>query len=249
LLSFFLPLPVGAAERLALLIGNQAYNENVGPLTNPRKDIELVGAALKTLNFKMTMVPDADFPTLEKAIKSYIATVRESGPDTVSFFYYSGHGASDANTGLNYIIPIDVTNAEDTSLWNNSVELKGDLIDKLVTQAPAAVHFVVFDACRNELQLKVRGKKAFEVDGKGFVPVKEQGSILVAFATDLRKPLRMRGWAAGFMRGDYGDSLRDFARIVAPLYYQVNCDCNSRWPLNICLGSQDQKPAVSFLAW
>jgi hypothetical protein len=197
LVSFFLPVAPSTAERLALLIGNQAYNENVGPLINPRKDIELVGAALKTLNFKTTIVPDGDFTTIEKAIKNYIARVRDSGPDAVSFFYYSGHGASDANTGLNYLIPIEIQSAEDTYLWDNSVELKGDLIDKLVTQAPAAIHFVVFDACRNELQLKVRGKKAFEVDGKGFVPVEEHGGILIAFATAPKKTATDAGVGGG----------------------------------------------------
>jgi uncharacterized caspase-like protein len=78
------------------------------------------------------------------------------------------------------------------------------LIDKLVTQAPAAVHFVVFDACRNELQLKVRGKKAFEVDGKGFVPVKEQGGILVAFATAPKKTATDAGVGGGL----YAQGLR-----------------------------------------
>jgi hypothetical protein len=34
-----------AESRFALLIGNQAYNEKVGPLKNPHNDIALVGTA------------------------------------------------------------------------------------------------------------------------------------------------------------------------------------------------------------
>jgi hypothetical protein len=38
------------ALRIALLIGNQAYNRKVGPLKNPHADIELAGASLKLLS-------------------------------------------------------------------------------------------------------------------------------------------------------------------------------------------------------
>jgi len=196
-LCFVMPVSVFAAERLALVIGNQTYNEKVGALTNPHNDIDVVGAALEKLNFKTTKIKDADFTTLQKAMKSHIAKVRESGPDTINFVYYSGHGAADATTGLNYLIPVDVLDAEDSSLWLNSVELKGDLIDKLSGQAPGATHFVVFDACRNELQLKVKGKKAFEVDGKGFVPIEQGGGILVAYATAAKRTASDSGVGSG----------------------------------------------------
>lgn len=80
-------------KRIALVIGNQAYADAVGPLKNPHNDIKLVGAALAALGFDVTPVKDADYGTLEKAIKGHIARVRSAGAGAISFVYYSGHGA------------------------------------------------------------------------------------------------------------------------------------------------------------
>ena len=78
------PAEIIAGERLALLIGNKAYSDKVGALKNPHNDINIVGAALEQLRFKVTKVRDADFVTLQKSIRSHIARVQESGADTIS---------------------------------------------------------------------------------------------------------------------------------------------------------------------
>ena len=64
------------------------------------------------------------------------------------------------------MIPTDVETADDASLWTNSFELR-DVINKLRNQSPEATHYVVFDACREELRLTLAGKKAFS-PGEGF---------------------------------------------------------------------------------
>jgi uncharacterized caspase-like protein len=97
-----------AEKHIALLIGNQAYNLKVGPLKNPRNDVALVGAALRSLGFLVTEVRDADYRTMDAAIKRHAATVRREGQGTVSLLYYSGHGAADTDTKINYLIPVDV---------------------------------------------------------------------------------------------------------------------------------------------
>src|SRR5262245_47042859 len=47
--SILVAAPATAGERFALVIGNQAYKANVGPLKNPHNDIGLVGNALRVL--------------------------------------------------------------------------------------------------------------------------------------------------------------------------------------------------------
>ena len=178
LVLFCLPQPGLATERLALLIGNQNYRENVGPLKNPHKDIVLVGDALGAVGFKVTTLKDADYKQMQVAIKNH--AIKAAGQDTISFFYYSGHGASDADTRINYVIPIDVETADDSSLWANSLE-QTDIVDKLSRQAPDAIHYVVFDSCRNELKLTVKNKKALQ--GKGFEAISQTARLLIAFAT------------------------------------------------------------------
>ena len=169
-----------AEARLALLIGNQAYNAKVGPLTNPHRDVALVAAALEKTRFKTTIIRDGDYRSIDAAIKRHIAAVRREGEGAISFIYYSGHGAADPETKINYLIPVDVASADDAELWNYSINLNS-LVETLRAQAPAATHYVVFDACRNELNLKAKGKKA--LSDKGFAPIAYSPGVLIAYAT------------------------------------------------------------------
>jgi uncharacterized caspase-like protein len=180
LLIVLFPAHAQAEARIALLIGNQAYNPKVGPLKNPHDDIALVGAALQSLGFTVTEVTDADYRSMDAAIKRHAATVRREGQGTISLLYYSGHGAADADTKTNYLIPVDVADADDADLWNYSLNLN-NIIEGLRAQAPAATHYVVFDACRNELNLSRKGKKA--LTDKGFVPLAYTPGVMVAYAT------------------------------------------------------------------
>jgi hypothetical protein len=88
------------------------------------------------------------------------------------------------------LIPTDVETADDASLWTNSFELR-DVINKLRNQSPEATHYVVFDACREELRLTLAGKKAFS-PGEGFVPVPTVAGVMVAYATALSAGARER---------------------------------------------------------
>jgi hypothetical protein len=44
--------------------------------------------------------------------------------------------------------------------WRNYWLNLNNIIEGLRAQAPAATHYVVFDACRNELNLTRKGNKA-----------------------------------------------------------------------------------------
>jgi uncharacterized caspase-like protein len=73
-----------------------------------------------------------------------------------------------------------VPSAESEELWYRSIE-QSAVIDRFSRQAPSAVHFMVFDACRNELNLSSNSK---DLDGsKGFVSVNNVRGVLIAYAT------------------------------------------------------------------
>ena len=182
LMLLLLPTAVAAQEekRFALLIGNQAYSARIGRLKNPHADIALVGAALRSLGFTVTELKDASYKGIDTAIKRHIKAVREAGEGAISFIYYSGHGAAEPDTKINYLIPVDVTRADDDNLWINSLNLN-NIIENLREQAKLATHYVVFDACRNELNLTRKGQKA--LTGKGFVPVAYTPGVMIAYAT------------------------------------------------------------------
>lgn len=189
-LAIFLLLAPTAAfaqveKRFALLIGNQGYAAKVGPLKNPHNDVGLIMTALKRVGFKVTVLKDAGYKMMDSGLKRYVDEVRLAGPGALSFFYYSGHGVANSETQINYLIPIDVTDTDDNKVWYESFQ-QSAVIDLLSKQAPRATHFVVFDACRNELNITGASAKALGKD-KGFVPVTDTAGLLIAYATAPRK--------------------------------------------------------------
>ena len=117
LFAFAAASPAVAEERHALLIGNKAYDAKLGALQNPLNDIAVVGQALEKLSFRITRVPDADYRAVDTAIKRHVQAVRRAGPGAISFVYYSGHGAADPETKINYLIPIDVKSTDSDEVW------------------------------------------------------------------------------------------------------------------------------------
>jgi len=150
----------------------------------------------------ITVISDADRVAMLEAFEAFAARVARAGPDAVSFFYYSGHGASNAQRD-NYLIPVDVPELSAAGFWHRSVKLR-ELIDHLNAQALGAKHFVIFDACRKTLKLKDPATKAL-AQPKGFQPVEKiPGGMLIAFAT-----------AEGELASDEGAGAGPYARALA----------------------------------
>lgn len=197
----FVSIPLASAQsgkRFALLIGNQSYTEAVGPLKNPHNDVRLVGDALRELNFTVTEIRDADYRRMDTAIKRYVMRVRRAGPNAISFVYYSGHGIANPDTKANYLVPIDVKKASNDDLWVNSFE-QSQIVGRLRDRAPNATHYVVFDACRNELKVTGSAASQFKSLGssKGFQPVQNTAGILIAYATAPGQTASDRGVGGG----------------------------------------------------
>jgi len=204
IILWFLPTVLNAQDgaRLALVIGNQAYSAKIGSLKNPHNDVTLIEASLKRLGFKLTVIKDASHKAMDSALKRYVTEVRRAGRNALSFFYYSGHGVANPETQINYLIPVDVTDVDDDKVWFESLQ-QNLIIDMLSKQAPNATHYVVFDACRNELNLTGTAAKALGTD-KGFVPITDTAGLLIAYATAPRKTA-----------SDVGDNGGPYAKILA----------------------------------
>src|SRR5262245_40435401 len=89
--SMMTAAPAAQAERYALVIGNQAYNNTVGPLRNPHRDIAIVAKALEAVDFTLLSPRrDATRDDVLFAVYELAAKVRAGGRDAVSFLYYAG---------------------------------------------------------------------------------------------------------------------------------------------------------------
>ena len=184
--------------RIALLIGNQNYADAVGRLRNPLNDVALIRRALLKAGFadqNIRVVPNAKRVRILAERDRFAARVRDAGPGTISFFYYSGHGAAN-RTNKNYLIPVDVKKLAADGFWYRAVALS-EIIESLNEQAPDARHFVIFDACRNTLKLRRKRSKAL-VQPKGFYPVRDvPGGMVIAYATAEGETASDKGAKAG----------------------------------------------------
>ncbi|MBV1695304.1 MAG: SUMF1/EgtB/PvdO family nonheme iron enzyme [Hyphomicrobiales bacterium] len=172
------PAASAQGNRIALVITNQNYTQPGARLTNTHHDGDLVKGALEAVGFAVTVVRDARSEgELTAAIAAHVARLSGAGPEAVGFFYYSGHGAADRPNGENYLIP---TQAPLTHV--NQLPLLAVKLEKITEALARAgrMSFLVFDACRN-VPLE-RDDKSLTF--KGFAPVREQGGLLVAFATE-----------------------------------------------------------------
>lgn len=129
------------APRYALVIGNQTYDQSA--LKNPVADAKLLASALKNCGFDVTLMTDLNQIDMRKGIADYAEKVGKSGKNSISLFYYSGHGVQ--IDGKNYMVPID-----DKEIVN-AVRAKSICypIDDVFGLVPSGTQIVILDACRN----------------------------------------------------------------------------------------------------
>lgn len=167
-------------KRIALLIGNTAYAPSPGRLPNAVRDVELIAGALKGLGFQVDVQRDLALVPLRRAIAAYTRKLREGGPGTVGFLYYSGHGAADAERGTNYLIPVDA-NLDQDDLVATSERLE-TIIETLSGVSNSVMQFVVFDACRSVL-----AQGGTRSTARGFEPITQRRGMVIVFSTSPRE--------------------------------------------------------------
>lgn len=168
-----------AGQRLALIITNQDYSSAIGILENTHRDGDLVKAGLEQARFTVTVVRDATAIEIERAVADFaarLAKANETSGDAVGFFYYSGHGASEASSREDYLVPARTPIADANELASAGVKLSAVL--NAIGTAGNKHNFAVFDACRDApFTVTMKGLT------KGLVPrPKLDPSILVAYA-------------------------------------------------------------------
>jgi formylglycine-generating enzyme required for sulfatase activity len=197
LLVLLIPFVAQAETRFALLIGNQGYSTSVGTLKNPFNDIAVVGGALSKQGFEvLPPIKDAKRSAMLGGVRDLVRRLNAAGAGAIGFIYYSGHGAAEKDTNINYLIPVDASAPGTTAFWDDSVKL--DDVLRLLDGARSAAKFIVFDACRNELQLPTKDTS------KGLVPVAEQQGMFIAYAS-----------APGRTASDMGDKSGPYAAALA----------------------------------
>ncbi|MCG8442926.1 MAG: caspase family protein [Caulobacterales bacterium] len=164
----------GAEERIALVIGNGAYPETVGPLVNPPRDARLIASTLEEVGFEVALTIDADQETMIDAIAVFEDRLARAGEDAVALLYYAGHGVQDE--GRNYMIPVGA--AIDRARYYRTRAVSVDEAQEAMRASGARLSFIILDACRNNpLPRSVRDASG------GLATMNPAAGFVIAFAT------------------------------------------------------------------
>jgi len=161
------------AKRLALVVGNSTYT-GVTPLRNAARDATEIAAALKRLDFEVTLLTDVSSADFWDRVEAF-AEDAKTADSTV--FFYSGH-AFQLN-GANYLVPVDAKLDSRDSIRTQTWNLDG-IIARLQDRKRQTLIFL--DACRNDpLPKSVRGS---ETAADGLARLQTGVGTFVAFATE-----------------------------------------------------------------
>ena len=167
---------LSAAERVALVIGNAAY-EHTTALRNPRNDAMDVARSLEGLGFAVIQGLDVDKSAFGTKLREF---ARASRGSKVTLLFYAGHGLQ--VEGENYLVPTDAKLVEEVDLSLEAYELSAFL-----RQMRGATNLVFLDACRdNPLARQLSrsmGATRSSAIGRGLGRVESMNGTLIAYAT------------------------------------------------------------------
>jgi hypothetical protein len=175
LIACLVPASAQAPKRLALVIGNGAYQVAAWRLDNPPRDAALIAGKLRGLGFEVDAVTNASRATMDAAFERFGARLKAAGPDAVAFFYFAGHGAQ--RDGVNFLVPVDANAATSDRLRYQSPSMQFLLDD--MAEAGNAVNIIVLDACR-DMPLPDGSRS---IGRGGLADLGRVANVFIAFAT------------------------------------------------------------------
>jgi uncharacterized protein len=163
---------VSAADRVALVIGNGAY-QNVPQLDNPVNDAEDIAKSLAAAGFDVIEKDNATRGQMADAVRDF--TDRIKGAE-VALFYYAGHGMQ--MEGENYLVPVDARLEKPADVRFATINLT-DIQQEM--QASGRANIIVLDACRNNpfAARLASGGRAVGERGLGRVEASGVGTLIV----------------------------------------------------------------------
>lgn len=152
-LILILPISHAAAEtRVALIIGNSAYQKADLRLPNPANDASAMARALKTAGFETIVALNVSRTDFYKAVNQFGDKISRD-PHAVGLFYYAGHAVQ--ADGVNWLIPVDANINSQGDLEPSAFDAAKVL--RTMTAAQNEMNIVILDACRNNPLPKTRG--------------------------------------------------------------------------------------------
>lgn len=158
-----------AAERVALLIGNNQYP--TAPLRNAVNDAHDLADTLRELGFTVILRENASRKDMIDGIRDFGQAL--DGAQTALFFY-AGHAMQFKDR--NYLIPVDAAMGSEEDVTFFSVEIS-QVFDRM-DRARTRFNFILLDACRDN-----PFASSFKVSNSGLAQMSAPSGTLIAYAT------------------------------------------------------------------
>lgn len=162
-----------AADRVALVIGNAAYESS--PLRNPRNDADDIAALLRglpeDLRFKVILGHDLRLDGMVDKIEEFRTALK---PGSIGLFFYAGHAVE--HQAHNYLLPVNNANihsVEDAQLRGLDIR---SLIDQMENTG-TKLNVIILDACRDNPTLSRQRSIS-----RGLARIDARQGTLVAYA-------------------------------------------------------------------
>lgn len=181
-LALFQAASLPAAERVALVIGNDAY-QHARPLKAAVNDATAIATTLDRLDFATITTQNAG---LEQMIEAMDALKTKAVGAKAVLVYYAGHGIE--SQGTNYLIPVDARLEKEVQLQTQAVNLNSVLEKLTALNVPARM--VILDCCRDN-PLEGRAWMASRALGGGLGELPQQNlpaATLVVYSASPGKP-------------------------------------------------------------
>jgi len=166
--------PAAAEKRIALVVGNSAY-QNITRLDNPRNDAMLMADTLSGLGFTLIggrAQLDLDKAALDTGVQNFGRQIQ--GAD-VALFYYAGHGVQ--VNGSNYLVPVGANPTREADVDFQMVDV--NLVLRQMQGSGTRLNMVILDACRNN-PFAARGLRS--ADGR-LAQMRAPEGTLISYAT------------------------------------------------------------------
>ena len=166
-------LPAHAADKIALIIANQHYQQSGATLQRPMADAQSMMQVLSQKGFQVyggKVQTNLTRQRFEQTVKQFSRQARTA---EVAVIYYAGHGTQDGKA--NYLIPVDAKIEKAVDYRYQAVELR--FVLDYLGDSGVPVSLVFLDACRDNPFSGARG------GSRGLLRVATPPEILVSYST------------------------------------------------------------------
>ena len=177
LLTTWLPAAAQADKRVALVIGNGAY-QNTTQLKSTKNDAADMAAALTRLGFDVVDGSDLDKRAMERTMRAFTQKLARAD---VALFYFAGHALQSG--GQNFLMPVDARLRSEGDVDFEALPLSL-VLRQMEREAKTSI--VLLDACRDNPLARSLARSLgtrSSLIGQGLAEVRAGVGTLVGFAT------------------------------------------------------------------